>query len=324
MTPRAVEVQLRDGDRFSGLLVVESEELIALEVCGRLLELRRRDVVSLRFVDHDPTWTEGREGGDGPTRITRQALEGSGGTALRGALGPHGLLVVLPSRAPKTWAKLVEAASGEREGPPPGPFPLWDGEPGLPLERVPHLLALRDEPSHDALLAELGPLDAIFLESRAAPLQVARFLGNLRWVHTEEGRLLGLRFYDPRVLVDLWEHLDSAALGLLFGSVWTRWPTGQEELLCPLCDGEVLGLSRTCPSCGAGFLGEEAAPYLLAAYSVLDEGDLVRVEPWPPSPALGRGVPTRPLQRGRKALRLPREAISRLGRSFRARFGAPR
>tara|TARA_R110002072_G_scaffold195444_3_gene352768 strand:+ start:1898 stop:2977 length:1080 start_codon:yes stop_codon:yes gene_type:complete len=313
---RPVEVQLRDGERFRGLLAFSSDEVLALEVEGHLLELRRREVVSERYLDQDPSWV-----GPSPTqgaklRVERLPLgEGSLLEVVAEAFAERARLLFLPSRAPEAWAALPDEAN------PCGPFPLWDPTPELPLECVPHLVALSDaqgkaDPWAGALLSQLQPLDFVLLESATAPLALAGFLAQLRWAFVE-GRALGLRFYDPRVLGDLWEHLDSANLGLLFGGAWTRDERGQEDLRCVLCDGDLAALSRRCSECGAQFLGDEEAPLLCGAQARLSGEDLVVARP-----ETGRGarrVLARPQMKGRKAFWLEPAVVAALGGAYRQR-----
>ena len=312
---RPLEVQLRDGERFRGLLAFSSDEVLALEVEGHLLELRRRDVVSERYLDQDPSWV-GPSGDGARLRLERLPLgERSLLEVVGGAFAERARLLFLPSRAPEAWVALPDDSN------PRGPFPLWDPTPALPLECVPHLVALSDAEGNEdswaaALLSQLQPLDFVLLESATAPLILAGFLAQLRWAFVE-GRALGLRFYDPRVLEDLWEHLDPANLGLLFGGAWTRDERGQEDLRCVLCDGALAALSRRCSKCGAQLLGDEEAPALFGALARVEGEDLVVARP---ETGLGaRRVLARTLMKGRKALWLEPAVVAALGRAYRQR-----
>jgi uncharacterized protein DUF4123 len=297
-------------------LAFSNDEVLALEVEGHLLELRRREVVSERYLDQDPTWL-GRAGpGDPEARlqIKRQPLgDASYWDVAREVFGERALALFLPSRAPKAWASCPE------EAPSRGPFPLWAPSSDLPLECVPHLIALGQDPFVESLQEELQPLDFVILESAAQPLALAGFLGQLRWAYVE-GRALGLRFYDPRVLPDLWAHLDASNLGLLFGGGWTRDEGGREDLRCVLCDAELAALSRRCSGCGAPLLGEDEAPALIGAQALVAERELVIARP---QTKLGerRALARRPLP-GRKAFWLAPSVVAALGGAYRARVEA--
>jgi len=311
-----VEVQLRKGERFRGLLAFSNDEILALEVEGHLLELRRREVVSERYLDRDSTWIAAAKSASGLLGFERIPL-GEGGllAAARQAFADQAQVLFLPSRAPSAWAQLPEGADSR------GPFPLWDPIPALPLECVPHLVALGSEgeeyPWAAALLGELGPGDLVLLEAMASPLALSGFLGQLRWAYVG-GRALGLRFYDPRVLGDLWENLDPGNLGLVFGGAWTRDERGQEDLRCVLCDGTLAALSLRCSGCGAPLLGNEEAPFLLGAQARVEGEDLVVARP-----QVGIGARrslARPLSKGRKALWLEPAVVKALGGAYRKRI----
>lgn len=292
----------------------EGPETLALEVEGHLLELSRREVVAERYLDHQTESGPGEGAGRG-VWLEEIALEAKAREAsLRAALGGSGFVLFLPSRAPDAWGS--HESSSPSAPAPGGPFPLWDPEPDLPIQCVPHLLSLGEPGGSSEFLAELGPLDAVYLESAAAPLALARFLGGLRWAYCR-GRQLGLRFYDPRVLRDLWSHLDPSSLGLLFGGAWTRDPRGAEDLLCPLCDASLPALSSRCSGCGVAFLGEDEAPTLIGAYAVVEEQALIRARPC--TPIASRRALARSPQRGRKALQLPAQVVSALGAAYQAR-----
>lgn len=310
--PRPLEVELRSGERFRGLLAFSNEALVVLEVEGHLLELQRREVVGERFLEADPSWSPPAESA---LRITREPRGGRSLSELaRAACGKRALALFLPSRAPEAWAARPDTA------PAAGPFPLWEPEEALPLECVPHLVGLASESGPEewveGLLAELEPAEPVLLESAAAPLALARFLGQLRWAYVG-GRALGLRFYDPRVLRDLWAHLDDASLGLLFGGAWTREESGVEELRCVLCDGLLAALARRCASCGAELLGAEEAPALIGAQACL-EGDELLVAHLEVG-VKERGRFARAPQRGRKAFWLEGPVVTAIGAAYRER-----
>lgn len=311
---RPLEIQLRDGERYRGLLAFSNDQVLALEVEGHLLEVKRREVVSERYLDRDPSW--GRSAGEVGERLVLERVRWAESSLLevaRATLGEGALAVFLPSRAPEAWKTRPD------EVPEGGPFPLWEPSEEFPLECVPHLMTLgaEEDPLVLGLSQELAAEDWVFLESGARPLAVAGFLGQLRWAYVGE-RALGLRFYDPRVLRDLWVHLDSANFGLLFGGAWTRDAMGREDLRCVLCDAEIPALSQRCAGCGAPFLGEDVAPFLIGAQALVEGEELLVARP---RTALGerRALARAPLP-GRKALRLPPEVVRGLGDAYRARL----
>ena len=309
---RWMEVELSDGSRYSGAVLHEDSEQLSLEVEGRPLQLRRSALVYARYLEAEAA-KPSPGAGSGPLRIQRRALVGPREEALLSALGERALLVFLPSRVPRAWETASAAAPSDG-----GPFPLWSGDPSLSPERTPHLLALNEAAL--PLLHELPSSGGVYCRSAAPAQLLARYLGHLRQAYDPRGRRIGLRFYDPGVLQDLWALGDPATAGILCGSAWTRPPQGRDELLCPACDAPLPPLATACARCPAAFLGLPVAPYLIGSWFAEARGlELVSAEPWPQSPQPGSEPPLRPRQRGRKAFFFSDEQLAALGAAYRAR-----